>query len=249
MNYRIDQCYVSESVNDFDWYGRFNLKPYYDLSKPCIFIGMYRPEDIEAVKNHKSELIVKWTGYDSIMNDQYAPFKKKHIKNISVHPNVIKYLKSKRIKVERIPYYLLNENIFQNQTGNKIFAYCPSSAKEYHQAEIIKKIQKENEIIRGNGHIQQIKWHNGIKYRYYNKSYIGMVLNNYAGGVATILELASQGKYCITNAADFDNCLRWESINDIKNHINNPKYKEIDYKLIDKCKFNTFEPEWLYINI
>lgn len=249
MNYRIDQCYVSESVNDFDWMGRFNLKPYYDSLKPCIFIGMYRPEDIEAVKNHKTDLIVKWTGYDSIMNNQYAPFKKNNVKNISVHPNVIKHLKSKRIKTDRIPYYLLNQNVFQNLIGKRIFAYCPFTSNDYHKSEIISKINRKYKILKGLGYVDQKSWHEYYKYIYYNQCYIGMVLNNYAGGVATILELASQGKYCITNAADFDNCLPWETIDDIIYHLKNPKYQQIDHELVNKCNFYNFDPKWLYINI
>jgi hypothetical protein len=247
MNYRIDQCYVSESVKDFDWWGRFNLKPYYDSLKPCIFIGMYRPEDIEAVRNHKTELIVKWTGYDSIMNEEYALFRKKHIKNISVHPNVIKHLKTKKIKVHRIPYYLLDRNIFQNKTGSKVFAYCPYTSNDYHREDLIKKIKRSHSVLKGLGYVSQTDWHEYYKYTYYNRCYMGMVLNDFSGGVATILELASQGKYCITNAADFDNCLPWNNINDIKDHLNNPKYQEIDHNLIDKCNFYNFEPEWLTI--
>ena len=49
---RIDQAYVSESVNDFDWFNRLNVKPYYDLMKPCLFIGVYSDKDIEVIKNH-----------------------------------------------------------------------------------------------------------------------------------------------------------------------------------------------------
>ena len=73
-------------------------------------------------------------------------------------------------------------------------------------------------------------------------------MNNYCGGAQTIMELSMQGKYCVTNTQDFDNCLSWNSIEDIETHINNPNFKQLNENLVNFNEFYKFEPEWLYIN-
>ena len=249
MIYRIDQAYVSESVSDFDWYNRFDLKPYYDSSKPCIFIGMYRDEDKEALKQHQSHAVVKWCGYDSIMNSDWKKFKKDEIQNISCHLNVTKQLKKKKIYCKLVDPYLMNENIYQGIAGNKIYAYCPETSNDYHRSDLIKKVKKSHQVLIGKAKYEQSKWHSGIKYQIYNQCYIGMVLNNFAGGVTTILELQMQGKYCITNAAKSANCLPWKNIDDIKAYLNDPKYKKPDPELAKQMDFFTFEPDWLNIDL
>lgn len=249
MNYRIDQAYVSESVGDFDWYNRFNLKPYYDSSKPCIFIGMYRDEDKEALKQHRSHAVVKWTGYDSVMNKTWKIFKSDHIKNISVHPNVVRMLHKKKIKCDLINPYVLDPNIYQGISGNKIYAYCPETSNDYHRSDLIKKVKKSHQVLIGKSKYDQIKWHSGIKYDIYNQCYIGMVLNNHAGGLASILELAMQGKYCITNVAKQWNCLSWKTFDDILDHLKNPKYKQTNEELAKSVDFYNFTPDWLNIDL
>ena len=62
---RIDQAYVSQSVNDFDWFKRLNVKPYYDSSKPCLFIGVYYDEDIEKI----SGIYHSWRNVDGKYED------------------------------------------------------------------------------------------------------------------------------------------------------------------------------------
>lgn len=247
--YRITQAYVSQSVADFDWFKRFNLLPYHDRNKPALFIGMYSESDLKFLKKHKNKAIVKWCGYDSMMVKNFRLFKKPHIKNITVHPNVFDRLKSLKINCELVKLYSTNENIYQGISGDSVFAYCPPTLNNYHRTDLIRKLRKEFSIIKGDGKIPQHKWHDGKKYKYYNQCYIGLVLNDYAGGVGTITELLLQGKYCITNAARLPNCLHWETLDDIRNHLNNPKYKQPDFSLAANNDFFTFEPEWLTIEI
>jgi hypothetical protein len=245
---RITQAYMSNSVNDFNLLNRLNLKNYYDSSEPCLFFGVYSNEDIQAIKNHNSIAIIFWCGYDTMLWDNFDLFKKDSIVNLTVSKEMQKRLNSFNLKTKLVHGIVLDENIYQKKTGDKIFAYCPWVSFDYHRMDIISELQLKYDVILGDGKFTQKEWHEGAKYEIYNQCYIGLVLNNYAGGGATILELALQGKYCITNTQDYDNCLSWNTIEDIENHINNPKFKLLNENLINFNQFCNFEPEWLYIN-
>lgn len=245
---RIDQAYVSQSVNDFDWFKRLNLKPYYDSSKPCLFIGVYYDEDIEIIKNHNSSAVIFWCGYDTMMWDDFEIFKKDSVINVTISKKMQQRLNSYNVKTILSDPFILDENIYQNKIGDKIFAYCPETSFDYHRMDIISKLQSKYDLILGNNLFTQKEWHEGAKYEIYNQCYIGLVLNDYAGGGSTIYELALQGKYCVTNTKDYPNCLKWNSIEDIENHINNPKYKQLDENLLKFNQFYNLEPEWLYID-
>lgn len=247
-SYRIDQAYISASVSDFNWQKRFNLRQYYDSEQPCLFIGMYSEKDIKAVTAHNDIAVIKWCGYDSKMVTDFEPLKADNIRHITIHPKVQHRLKRKGIKAKLIQPYLVDENIYQGKSGRKVFAYCPPTTNNYHRSDIIKKLSKQFSIIRGDGSISQPEWHGGKKYKVYNRCYIGLVLNNYAGGLSTIHELMLQGKYCITNVANSPNCLKWKTIDDIVTHLKNPKYFRPDPTLLNMIDFYIFEPEWLNLN-
>jgi len=242
---RITQAYISKSIADFAFLEWYQMNEYYDSEKPCLFIGQYRKEDWQAVLNHKSDAICIWTGMDSKYCDRLDIYKMNHVKNITWHVNLHRYI-SDYIKIDLIDIHQKSNDKFTGIYGNKIFAYCPSGDAEYHNENIIKElIFRGYDIIIGDGSIPQSEWHSNIKYEVYNKCYIGLVLNNYAGGLQTILELKAQGKYCITNAAFLDNCIPWNNIEDIiqilESHKNNQK--EMILKNPNEIKN---DPYWMF---
>ena len=219
--------------------------PYHDKDQPAVFIGMYSEADIKAVRRHKGHAVVKWCGYDSMMVEKFRVFKRKNIINVSVHPNVVARLKLVGVECRLVRPYLVNDNIYQGRSGEAVFAYCPPTSNDYHRPDLIGKLRRQFKIIKGDGSIPQQQWHDGKKYDVYNRCYIGLVLNDYAGGLATVTELLLQGKYCVTNIADLPNCLKWETIKDIRVHLRNPKYRHPDPLLANNLDFTKFEPEWL----
>jgi hypothetical protein len=245
--YRINQAYVSISVADFHWFDRFNLHPYRDSLEPCLFIGMYREEDHAALKQHKGIAVVKWCGYDSLMTTDFKLFRRKNVRNITVHHNVVRHLRSNGVRVKKIEYYSTDENHYTGISGDAVYAYAPKTSNDYHRRDMIKRLRRHHNILRGSDQFSQDEWHSGAKYGVYNQCYIGLVLNDYAGGLGTILELACQGKYVITNAAKYDNCLPWSTIDDIRAYLSDPKYKQPNKRLADRCNFYNFEPKWLYL--
>ncbi len=247
QNYKIDQAYVSQSVADFDWLSRLNLSHYNDIEQPALFIGMYSDDDLVKLYQHQNKALVLWCGYDAKMVQDFEFFKMPHIKNLVGSVLVQKHLQSKEINAIMTPPMMVHENIYQGISGNKVFAYCPETSNDYHRIDLIKKLKKYH-ILSGRNRYTQKQWHDGVKYKVYNRCYIGLVLNDFSGGAQTIMELAMQGKYCVTNVMNLSNCLPWETLNDIKRYLTDPKYRIPDPEIAAQNNFYNFEPEWLNLN-
>jgi hypothetical protein len=246
---RITQAYISESVGDFAWLENYNLLSYYDSLEPCIFFGQYRQEDWDAVSNHKGMAIIFWCGMDSKYVEDFEIYKKENIYHITPHYHVYNYLKSKSLNIIKLKSGFLYDTKFTGKYGPNIFAYCPMTAPDYHRFDIIESlINMGYPIIIGDGSIPQKDWHNGIKYKYYDQCYIGLVLNDYAGGGSTIMELAQQGKYVISNTKLFNNCLEWNSIDDIIEILEKYKFKKPDSIFFEFQELHPLDPKWLYLD-
>ena len=246
---RITQAYISESVADFNWRETYNLTQYLDSESPCIFIGQYREEDWNAINNHKGIAIAMWCGMDSKYVENYDIYKKENITNISGHILMIEWLNTKGLQVKKVNPSIINETVFSGKYGDKIFAYCPMTAPDYHRLDIINiLIDKGYPILIGDGSITQKDWHNGIKYQYYDQCFIGLVLNDYTGGGQVIMELCQQGKYVISNTKMLNNCIEWNDIDDIINLLENYKYKKPDSNLYEYQQLYNKNPNWLYLD-
>jgi hypothetical protein len=247
---RITQAYISKSVDDFAFRETYNLTEYLDSEAPCIFFGQYREEDFNAVNNHKGLCVIYWCGMDSKYVENYEIYKKNNVVNITGHIKIKEFLSTKGLDVIKINAYTLNNNdVFSGLYGPKIFAYCPMTAPDYHRLDIIQSlIDMGYPILIGDGSITQDNWHKGIKYDYYNQCYIGLVLNDYAGGGQVILELAMQGKYVISNTKLLNNCLEWNSIDDIVEILERYRFKKPDSTLYEYQQLSNNDPHWLYLN-
>ena len=64
----IDQVKVSKSVIFFKekFEKKFNLKEFYDYTKPCVFFGCYTEEDIQEILKLKANSILIWGGSDAL---------------------------------------------------------------------------------------------------------------------------------------------------------------------------------------
>jgi hypothetical protein len=103
-----------------------------------------------------------------------------------------------------------------------------------------------NNLVVGNQSVSMDEWINIKQYEYYSQCYIGLSLSKFAGGGTSIIELGLCGIKSVNNIRpDFPNSLTWNSIEDIKTHIENEKlligstnkelsemcYESLDHKL------------------
>ena len=217
----ITQCRVSKSVNDFPFHEIYKLDDYRDSLQPCVFFGMYRFEDLTILKEHKSDKVVFWTGQDALEwlpeSGAFGFF------NVTAHPKVCEHIKSLGFECKLVsPSSFLN-SINPQKLGPNIYAYCPTSAPDYHGKNVLDELRRGGyEIIIGDGKISQDVWRHACN-GFYNDIFIGLCLSEFAGGGTSIIEMGLRGVKVITNVFDLPNCIQWSDAQDIANKIEKEK--------------------------
>lgn len=232
---RIDQCVISKSVHDFPFNRLYDLKPYYDSVRPCIFFGCYDDEDFQAIRAHNGMVVIWWCGQDALDFQKWGALNKLNIFHVTERVKVFEHVRDLGVKIKLNPCSNLAEPARITPLGNKIFAYCPASFPEYHGIDVIRELQRviPYEIIMGDGSIHQDAWRKGLCNPYYNSCFIGLVLSPFAGGGATVIELGMRGRKCITNVVQLGNVINWETVEDVKRSI------EEQSKYIGQFRINT----------
>lgn len=224
---RITQAYVSKSVADFPFHQIYSLDDYNCAGMPSVFFGCYRFEDVHVINNHFGTKVILWTGQDALDFDAHGFELKGPITHLTAHPKVFDLLNKKFSNVNLVkPASFLN-SIHPKKLGTKVYAYCPSSAPEYHGFEIIGRLPFE--IIIGNGSIPQTEWRTRAD-EFYSDVFCGLCLSSFAGGGTSIIEMGLRGIPVITNVFKLPHCHQWESeahvtslIERFKRHIGTTK--------------------------
>lgn len=213
---RIPQCHISKSVHDFPFCRLYDLKPYYDSLKPCVFFGCYNDEDLRAIRNHKGLAVIWWCGQDALDFRNWDALDRINIHHVTERVKVYDHIKDMGQQVTLNKCTNLAEPAETTPLGNKIFAYCPMSYPEYHGIDIIRELQRESyDLIIGDGSIIQNEWRAGKCEPFYESCFIGLVLSPFAGGGASVIELGLRGRKCVTNVVKLGNVINWEGIDDI----------------------------------
>lgn len=218
----IKQAYVSESVADFPFREKFNLGSYSNINEPSIFFGMYRNEDIIAVKKHKGMKVIYWCGHDCLDNSMESYSDCYHITPL---PKVKKHFDRINKSCILIKPPPVAGNVLAK--GTSIYVYCPRGAQSYHRKDIIDSLEINYPMIIGEGIISQKNWPL-VSDDFYSKCFLGLVLNPHAGGGSTICELGVRGIRVVTNVFSLPHCIAWNKIEDIEMAI------EIESKEIGK---------------
>lgn len=229
---RINQAYISKSVADFPFLESLELTPYVDSSAPCLFIGCYTQEDLDAILKHKGKVVVLWCGQDAIT----AIFmgwaaQLKHYQHVTWLVNVERVLRN-FLEVELVSPILLGGNFRASVLRacsppsirqGKIYAYCPDSFKEYHRIDIIRELQEyyfdSFDFVIGGGGVDQSTWLKRLGDIVYDDCFIGLCLSGFAGGGQTVLQMGLKGRVVVTNVIDAPNVCNWNDVADIKKVI------------------------------
>ena len=217
---RITQGYVSKSVMSFPFHQIYSLDDYRSRSEPSVFFGMYRYEDLVLAANHKGDHIVFWTGQDAL--DSHGRLFD-YQKNITAHIKIYNKIIREGHNCELVkPASFLND-VTPQRLGPKIYAYCPSSAPDYHGKKVLDELRTAGyEIIIGTGDVPQHLW----KYSqdaFYGDIFIGLCLSEFAGGGTSIIEMGLRGIRVVTNVFDLPNCIPWTNAQQIAGIIENEK--------------------------
>lgn len=213
---RIRQCHVSKSIIGFPFHEIYNLDDYNDSHEPAVFFGMYRYEDYQLMYRHSGEKKIFWTGQDALDFDFVGKY---HQNNVTAHPKIQTLIQDQGYRCELVkPSTFLNTTNPQ-QLGPKIYAYCPSSASNYHGKKILDELTAMGyDILIGDGSIPQDLWGKACN-GFYNDIFVGLCLSEFAGGGTSIIEMGLRGIPVITNVFDLPNCIKWKDGKDIADNI------------------------------
>lgn len=221
----ITQCYVSSYigplVNEFG--KRFNLLSCNSTNLSTVFFGVYSREDFFALKKHTGPMYIIFEGHDIELVKQNNLIN--YIKNIPNLKGIFAVTKEieKKLNNLGIPNMYANlsfvdGNIFNKveNVGTKVYVYngfFKDSEKMYKKEiydSVTKKLSKYELIFSNTIRTNYEKISN-----VYSQCFIGLSI---VDDENPIRELQSMGIPVINNTED--NCLRWNSIDDISNIIN-----------------------------
>lgn len=206
---------------DFPFHQTYALDDYKDRHEPAIFFGMYRYEDLQLLNNHEAHAVTfltgqdakQWSIYDLRLIGQFSNIK-------TAHKKVCDYINSNGRHCELVKPAAFLNTVQPQKLGDRIYAYCPNSAPDYHGMPIIKQLQEAGyKIVIGNGEFSQFEWSHGVANMHYHQIFIGLCLSEFAGGGGSIIEMGLRGMKVVTNVFDLPNCIPWNSLEDIMQAI------------------------------
>jgi hypothetical protein len=221
--------YVSDALRFFEkrMELKFNLFKYCSqLYVGCIFFGCYYEQDFNNIINHKGKKLLLLGGSDTT----YEYFNKKIGELINndiqilcqskiIYNNMIEKYPKKLLLFHPITPVIIDDFYDpHNIKGTDIYIYTSQTTPEIYgihiYTQIIKKLNHKYNFI-----IATANTSSNIK-ELYKKCFIGLRLTKFDGLGATNIELGLMGIKVVTNNIS-PNCLHWNNINDIINHIEN----------------------------
>ena len=225
----IKYAYVSESLSHLKtrFLQKFNLTQRKSSNHKCLFFGLYTQNDIN-IFNSQKEKYVMWGGTDlDLRFDNRKDNLNKILKNdIKVHYSISECistrLKDLGINYERVDLDLTDMNYFNRIIlgGESIFVYngFTKGNENIYGKDVYEKLlnYKDYKFIFSN----ELQIDNSKMYDIYKKCFMGIRLTKYDGNANSVLEMKHMNLPVICNSS-YDNCLKWKTIEDIKNHIDN----------------------------
>ena len=251
----IKQAYVSESLNHLKkrFLEKYEFKEFYTYKLPCLFFGLYTPNDIKIFTRIKNKRYIIWGGTDLDLTHKLRYNNFKNIINCSIEKHYAisndLVLRMNKIKLnhERINLNLLDENAFYPITlkGDHIFIYNgfgKGNEDIYGKViyeKLIKQLPYSKFIFSNQLNIPNYEMHN-----IYKKCFIGLRLTTHDGNANMVQELIKMNIPIIHNG-DYDKAIKWNNISDILKNIKNNMPKIL---IIFKKDMNLHDGSlvWLY---
>ena len=263
-NNTIKQIYIAQHlipVFNEKFMNSYNLEKYNDIYSPTFFYGCLRNIDYINLFNHKSYVILIWTGGDinlkyreKILNNtklrkNLEKIKEsKNIINIAISDSIENNMKLLNMNYKRINFIYDLQNIKQlDKKGDKILIYSSITEHEVYGSVIYNKLfnhyGRSNFLLICNKYeyINKKKIdNNNFKYfedinDAFKQSFIILRLTDFDGLGGVTVEGGFAGLYSVHNNS-ISCCLKYNNINDIINHIDEQKNKSIDLMLVSKMK-------------
>ena len=209
----INQVRFSNAVKFFEagFCKRWDVTPYNDINAPCLFAGVYFPEDVEVINRHKGFKVVWNTGrvrdiFESLDNNIVVMI------GNGIEADISDKYKSKNVNIEIKDFSIFKPVPF----GNFVYAYLGKPEhKELYGYNIVNEVSRKipfKILIGYLGHEMDF-----VKREYYDNSFINIKIN-LVGGMTTSTELAYMGRKTISNTNSIL-CTPYKDVDDIVNLI------------------------------
>ena len=231
----VSQVKISKSLHLFSdrFKKNFNLKEYNDKFKPCLFFGIYREEDLEALKNHEGIKYIIWGGSDiNIKLENHSKIISEVMTlNIDEHFAISKDIQNRLKQLDKdsklVYFDLVDDNLFKpiKNYGDKIYIY--NGFKKGRENIYGKKVY--DEVVKRIPEFEYI-YSNDLNLSYekmpdiYRKCFIGLRLTEDDGNANTVQELEKMNIPIIHNG-DSKYAKKWKNVDDVELEI---RYTNID---------------------
>jgi hypothetical protein len=212
------QGYVSESLQGLETglIYKYELIEYKDNELPVVFMGMYREDEFNLLKQHEGPATVVYFGSDALhLDPEWVEILKDHV-NIGVSEQVVNTLYSKGIKAVHFPFNAVIPDRWINKPlGDRIFWYS-GNAPEYYGQELIDQIKERvpYTIIRAGSDT----FTRDQLVDVYSQCFINLRLTPHDGCPNTNIEMGLMGRRSIYNG-DLPCSIRWNTVDDICHSI------------------------------
>ena len=227
----VKQCHVSSGLKMFKerFMNKFQFTPYNNNNEPCVFFGLYTDEDLKILNKHNGLKYIIWGGEDINPLQNHCKFtieevlRTHNIIHLAISICIYNRLKLFNIPSIYIEFNLVNQSLFSpiqnNECGNKIMIFngqTPGREHIYgkHIYEQIMKILPQHEFILSN----TLNLPHEEMSNIYKQCFVMLRLTKYDGNANSVQECESMKIPVIHNQSDYG--LKWNSIDDIIEHIN-----------------------------
>jgi glycosyltransferase involved in cell wall biosynthesis len=245
---RIDQVYLSESVENFreELKKKYELKNFYSKNDPVFIFGMHRKEDYRFAFNHPSHKVIFWCGSDAM---KMLPLihRLKNVTHLAGSKFVSDDLTRNGVKHSFVPVTTASLDLPVCPRGDSIYFYYSENAGDFYGMNFLDEIKSCTglDVIVAKTDTYSHKELIEI----YKKCFIGLRMTPHDGIPTTGCELGLMGRRIVHNGNQ-PNCLNYKNIKDVIKIIKKEysHRKEDNSEIADQMRrFLDVGDSWLYV--
>lgn len=255
---KIDQIAIAPNLEEYfgkNFRRRWNLKKYYDPTKPSIFLGLFLDEDFDLFNKHKSISVFMPAGGEILRDPDKIinVLKNKEDNHVVCYGKISDFFKKNGISCHELNIPVKSYDVFTPTVlGNKVYYYLGVNGDRHSELcyeEIIKPLIDEFGeglfITAKNIHIDKL-------HEDFYKNCFLYIQPQPSSGLTTMFELGHMGIMTASNfSKTLPNVINYKSLKDLKKIIKNEKKKinTIQNEISQKVKNSFFQKnDWLDTN-
>lgn len=255
---KIDQIAIAPNLEEYfgqNFRKRWNLKKYYDQTKPSIFLGLFSDEDFNLFHEHESISVFIPAGGEILRDEKkiIETLKSKEKNYVICYGKISDFFKKNGIFCYELNIPVKNYDTFTPvNLGDKIYYYLGVNGDRHSELlydEIIKPLMDHfgEDLFISTKNTQL----NILHENFYKKCFL-YIQPQPSSGLTTLFELGHMGIMTASNfSKTLPNVINYENLEDLKKIIENEKKKinTIQNEISQKVKNSFFQKnDWLDTN-